>query len=378
MAAEISVLVVDDERVIRDMLCEALEGRSCSIRSVSSGEEAMSALGEQSAHVVITDIMMPGMDGFELLRSIREQFPETVVIAVTGFATIEDAVRAIKEGAFDYVTKPFTLDQVRLVVDKAVRHYQLQQDNERLQARLRRSEELAFVGRLAAQVAHELNNPLDGAMRFVNLTLQQLDPSDRMAEYQNEVRTGLLRMAGIVQSLLEYSRNSTAMNAPENIHKMLRDAVAQCAVPVGINTEFDLSTEAIVVGAGELQQVFINLVKNACDAMGQEGRLTIRTRLDGDSMCIEVEDTGPGIPEDIVDRIFYPFFTTKSAGKGTGLGLAVSSDIVQRCDGSMSVHSEVGQGTTFVVTLPIGSTPVIASRDMHGGAARDDWFREHD
>jgi len=360
MAPDISVLVVDDEQVIREMLCEAIEGQSRAVSSVSSARDAIVALNEQHFHVVITDIMMPGMDGFELIKYVHRNFPAIVVVAITGYGTIEDAVRAIKEGTFDYVTKPFTLDQVRLVIDKAVRHYHLQQDNERLQARLRRSEELAFVGRLAAQVAHELNNPLDGALRFVNLTLQQLGPDDKVAEYQNEVRSGLLRMANIVQSLLEYSHNSAAIDAPKDIHAMLHGAVEQCIVPKNIKVRYELAAEAVIVAAGELAQVFINLVRNACDAMNGKGVLSIRTRLDGDSIHIEVEDTGPGIPEDILDRIFFPFFTTKSAGKGTGLGLAVSSDIVQRCGGKINVRTEIGRGTVFIVQLPTGSTPLIA------------------
>jgi len=363
MVENISVLVVDDEAVVREMLCEAIRGPSCTVASVPSAREAIVALNEQHFHVVITDIMMPEMDGFELIKYVRRNFPASVIVAITGYGTIEDAVRAIKEGTFDYVTKPFTLDQVRLVIDKAVRHYHLQQDNERLQMRLRRSEELAFVGRLAAQVAHELNNPLDGALRFVNLTLQQIGLDDKVAEYQQEVRDGLLRMANIVQSLLEYSHNSAAMNAPEDIHAMLGNAVDQCVVPEDIEVRYELAAEAVIVAAGELAQVFINLVKNACDAMNGKGVLSLRTRLEEDVIHIEVEDTGPGIPEEIIDRIFFPFFTTKSAGKGTGLGLAVSSDIVQRCGGKINVRTEIGRGTTFIIRLPVGRTPLTAKRD---------------
>ncbi len=380
MAAEVSILVVDDEQVVRDMLCEAIEVQSYSVTSVPSARDAISTLNERPVHVVITDIMMPEMDGFELLAYVRKNFPAIVVVVITGYGTIEDAVRAMREGAFDYVTKPFAIEQVRMVVDKAVRQYRLQKDNELLQARLQRSEELAFVGRLAAQVAHELNNPLDGALRFVNLALQQLDPKDRLSEYLSEVRTGLLRMANIVQSLLEYSHSSATMNAREDIHKMLRDAVARCHIPKNVDVRYDLAAEALVVAAGELGQVFINLVKNACDAMEGTGTLEIRTRLEGESIYIEIADTGPGIPEDIIDRIFYPFFTTKSAGKGTGLGLAVSSDIVKRCGGTIDVRSEVGSGTTFIVQLPARSTMLGAEHESdsdpeltraHGAAETD-------
>jgi signal transduction histidine kinase len=360
MTSDISVLIVDDEQVIREMLCEAIEGRGCSVTNVASARDAIVALNDQHFQVVITDIMMPEMDGFELIKYIRNNFPASVVVAITGYGTIEDAVRAIKEGTFDYVTKPFTLDQVRLVIEKAVRHYHLQQENKRLQKRLRRSEDLAFVGRLAAQVAHELNNPLDGALRFVNLTLKQIEPDNTLAQYQNEVRSGLLRMANIVQSLLEYSRNSAAMDAPDDIHSMLQGAIEQCGVSKDVEVRYELAAEAVIVAAGELSQVFINLIKNACDAMDNKGVLVIRTRLDSENIQIEIEDSGPGIPTELLDRIFFPFFTTKSAGKGTGLGLAVSSDIVQRCGGTINVRSEVSRGTTFTIQFPAGSTPLIA------------------
>ncbi|MCD6287792.1 MAG: sigma-54-dependent Fis family transcriptional regulator, partial [Candidatus Hydrogenedentes bacterium] len=153
MDSLIPIIIVDDEVVVRETLCASLEGLNYEVRSCADGNEALAYMEQRAAHVVITDIMMPEMNGFELLRHIHKKYPQTVVVAITGFGTVEDAVRAMKEGAFDYVTKPFTIDQVRLVVARAARHYRLQADKEQLETQLRRSEELAFVGRLAAQVA---------------------------------------------------------------------------------------------------------------------------------------------------------------------------------------------------------------------------------
>lgn len=358
MDVKTPVLVVDDEYVVRDTLCAALEGLPYAVRSVSCGDEALVAMEQSPAHIVITDIMMPKMNGFQLLSRIRKAHPSTVVVAVTGFGTVEDAVRAMKEGAFDYVTKPFTIDQVRLVVERAVRHYQLQIEKEQLEVQLRRSEELAFVGRLAAQVAHELNNPLDGALRFVNLTIQQTDEDSPIIEYQREVRTGLTRMANIVHSLLEYSHSST-ISVHDDIHKILHQAVSICAVSDKVEVILDLAADVEIICAGELAQVFINLIKNACDAMGHEGRLNVSTEMDDSNIYIRISDTGEGIPEEHLEKIFFPFFTTKDPGKGTGLGLAISSDIVRRCGGKITVKSALGDGTTFVVRLPIGSTPTV-------------------
>jgi two-component system NtrC family sensor kinase len=363
MDSKTPILIVDDESVVRETLCASLEGLSYHVRCAASGEEALAAMEQMPAHLVITDIMMPGMNGFQLLRHIREGHPSTVVVAVTGFGTVEDAVCAMKEGAFDYVTKPFAVEQVRLVVEKAVRHHQLQREKEQLEIQLRRSEELAFVGRLAAQVAHELNNPLDGALRFVNLTLQQVDKSSPVMEYQEEVRTGLLRMANIVHSLLEYSHSSSTISVHDDIHKIVRQAVAMCAIGDKVQVELDLAEDVEIICAGEISQVFINLIKNACDAMNNEGLLQIKTRLDEDSVYVHVSDTGDGIPEKHIEKIFFPFFTTKSAGKGTGLGLAISSDIVRRCGGQLSVDSRPGDGTTFTVRLPAGPTPTVAQRN---------------
>jgi len=178
-------------------------------------------------------------------------------------------------------------------------------------------------------------------------------------EYQQEVRTGLLRMANIVHSLLEYSHSSSTISSHDDIHKIIHQAIAISAISENIELELDLDDETEIICAGELSQVFINLIKNACDAMNHKGRISISTRLNDKNIIVRISDTGHGIPHDHIEKIFFPFFTTKPTGKGTGLGLAISSDIVRRCGGKMRVESTSGKGTTFTIELPVAPTPTL-------------------
>jgi len=347
------VLVVDDNDATRDIIRCTLSAEEYVVATAGSGSEALRQLDGSSFQVVLTDIQMPKMSGYDLLAAIRRTRPQTVVIIITGFGTIEDAVRAIKQGAFDYLTKPFNIEQVKLVVDRAFRHYDLQTENERLQSKLRRSEELAFVGRLAARVAHELNNPLDGALRFTNLSLGKLGDQDPITEYQREVKNALLRMAGIVKALLEYSRSINTTNVPESLHKLIRQAVELVHGREGIAVQCEFGDNTDVFCSGEIIQVFINLIKNAFDAMGSSGALAIATAVEGEMVVIQFEDTGCGIHEELHEKVFYPFFTTKDTSSGTGLGLAISSEIVEKHNGTIHLKSEAGKGSEFTVRLPL-------------------------
>jgi two-component system, NtrC family, sensor kinase len=231
---------------------------------------------------------------------------------------------------------------------------------DRAQKEVMRSERLAMIGQLASGVAHEINNPLGSIFLFGGLLLKRCPPGSPMRENLERIEKEAKRCQSIVQGLLEFSRQrepkieSTDPN--ELIETTMRIFDNQPIFHnIRVIKEFQPDLPEIMMDPAQIQQVLINIVMNAVDAMKGKGVLTIRTRCSTASGAMEISftDTGCGIPDDIVDRIFEPFFTTKGVGHGTGLGLSISLGIMQVHGGSIRVASRVGEGSTFTLVLPI-------------------------
>jgi len=229
-----------------------------------------------------------------------------------------------------------------------------------MQAHLIQSEKLASLGKLAAGIAHEINNPLGGILIYSHLLLEETKKNNPHYENLKKIVKETTRCKDIVKGLLEFARPKepemtlTAIN--EIVDKSLalieRQALFQ---NITIKKIYSPSLPRIVADGAQLQQVFMNIIVNAAEAMDGKGTLTIRTSLDGSAnyINIDITDTGHGIKEEDKKRLFEPFFSTKEVGKGTGLGLAISYGIVQKHQGSIEVQSQFGKGSTFTVKLPV-------------------------
>ena len=227
------------------------------------------------------------------------------------------------------------------------------------QVKLIQSEKLAGMGTLAAGVAHEINNPLQMIIGMSEMILEDEDPG-QVSEDAREILEASDRIQQITENLTSYSRNVKTMeNEPVNLNDIIEKSIGMSRFSasfrqMSIDKELNELPE-IHGNPGELQQVFINLFQNAAHAMGEEGTLTIRTEFEDDGITVYVTDTGKGIPREDLARIFDPFFTTKEVGKGTGLGLYIIHQIMEKYNGVIEVESEVGKGTTFTLRFPTGS-----------------------
>jgi len=240
-----------------------------------------------------------------------------------------------------------------------------------MEKRLAVSERMAAVGKLAARVAHELNNPLDGILRYLNLALRavETDAGDKLTDYLQRARGGLIRMAQIVRELVEFSRSAHSAFDDSGINAIVEEAVkvmSDKAVQVGVSIICTLQDGIPAIRGTNLFQVFCNLIKNAIDAMPEGGTLTIATQLADRDVLIRFEDTGTGLPDEI-DRLFEPFFTTKEAGKGTGLGLAICKDIIEKYGGRIVPERRTGGGTIFNLHIPL--TSCVPTRPPAGSHA---------
>ncbi len=230
---------------------------------------------------------------------------------------------------------------------------------EEMQAHLIQSEKLAGLGKLAAGIAHEINNPLGGILIYSHLLLEDAKKETPQHENLKKIIKETTRCKNIVKGLLEFARPKEPEMTPTDINDTVDRALSifeRQALFQNIEIRKDYSElPKIVADGAQIQQVFTNIIANAAEAMDGNGVLTIKTCLSGQSDCIRIEfgDTGHGIKEEDMPRLFEPFFTTKEVGKGTGLGLAISYGIVQKHQGSIEVRSEAGKGSTFTVILPL-------------------------
>jgi signal transduction histidine kinase len=413
------ILIVDDEQMLRTLLSLSLsEHYVCD--TAANYNEAMSLLARQAYSLVITDLIMPGIGGVELLREVLARYPDTAVVVISGVDRSQRVLDALRLGASDYLIKPFETDELELSVERALerralrrdarrykqdlerRNEELRETNarlERLQAQIVHSEKMASLGQLAAGVAHELNNPagfIYGNMQLLNECVSGLErllafydgvrltPVDEAAarslkeeiDYEHtladlhvmaaDCREGAERIHSVVQNLRTFSRLDEAEFKKMDIHEGLESTLRLLSRyfssgSITLRREYG-ELPLVDCYAGQLNQVWMNLLVNAAQAIKGEGAVTVATECRGDSVVVRVCDTGGGIAPEHLPRIFDPFFTTKPVGEGTGLGLSVTYGIVERHGGTIEVESRPGEGTAFTVTIPID-----ARRGIRGG-----------
>ncbi|PYN41686.1 MAG: hypothetical protein DMD95_18770, partial [Candidatus Rokuibacteriota bacterium] len=374
------ILVVDDEpanvRLLERMLADVGYRQ---VRSTTDSRQVLALYAEFQPDLILLDLMMPHLDGIEIIRKL--QIPEDVflpVLVLTADATSEAKKRALEAGAKDFLTKPFDrlevllriknlLDTRNLYLDLERHNRSLEQIvNERTQ-RLLQSEKVATMGSLLAGVAHELNNPLAVVMGQAHL-LRGMATDRSLIERATRITAAADRCARIVRNFLALARQRPPERADVRLDQVVQEAVELLAYELrtsNVEVVPELAGDLPVVWADahQLHQVVVNLLANAHQAMRRMDagrRITIRTRLERERLLLEVIDTGPGIPAEIQSRIFEPFFTTKPQGEGTGLGLSLCRRMLEEHEGTITVESEVGRGTTFRIELPVVSRPTAS------------------
>jgi two-component system, NtrC family, sensor kinase len=235
-----------------------------------------------------------------------------------------------------------------------------------LEEQLQISEKMASIGLLAAGVAHEVNTPLTGISSFAQMLLEGAEPEDPRTKVLEKIERQTFRAAKIVNGLLNLARPAQVDSGPCDINAVINDVLSLLEHQfrtgrIQVRKELDASGPIVQGIEHKLQQVFLNLFLNARDAMPKGGWLTIVTRQEADGAIVEVADTGSGIPPEHLSRIYDPFFTTKDIGKGTGLGLSITYGIVQEHDGTIACDSQIGQGTRFIIRLPLAHAAAHAA-----------------
>jgi signal transduction histidine kinase len=381
-----TVLFVDDEPEVLSSLKRLLRTETYDLLFAQSAREALDLLERERVHVIVVDLRMPEMDGFELLKRVEQKYPDLIRMVLSGRDDRDSILNAINSGnVYRYIVKPSDNMELRLIVRQAIDVFNLQQEkrdllkkleehNRLLETRVqeRTSQLLAIrsqaeIGKYASQIVHNMNNSLlvmQGRLHLADLELSEASPDlNELEKDVQSIKSSVDDMEKIVAGILIHARDNTRCRTEEiEINEIIKreldffeaDPVYKYQVSKHINLSDNLPP--IRGDAIQIKQIADNLIKNAIDAMenSPEKKLIVETFSDDNTVAIRISDTGEGISEENLARIFSPDFTTKPIGKGTGLGLASVRTMVDAYSGEIQVESKKGVGTTFTVRLPAG------------------------
>ena len=378
-----TILVVDDETGPRESLKMILTP-PYRVITANDGKQALAQFDAHVPDMVITDIRMPVMTGVDLMKAVKERSPDTPVVIITGYGTLQTAQEAVRSGAFDYISKPYDVDAIRQVVGDAIRELrekqnqrqsleQLRQMNSQLEVQVTELDRKASIGDLSAEMVHDLNNPITVLRGYITLLegrmgAKEADGNDLdEQEFIDIIKEQTERCMRLTRNFLDYARNSSVKWDRESINSVIHDSLFVLRLRmqkegVALETNLDSSLPQTWIQGTPLQQVIYNLVSNAVDAMeNREDKkcLDITTRrakntAGDDAAEILLRDTGPGIPDELRDKLFTPFFTTKPKGKGTGLGLSICKRIVEEHGGTIEL-ADPGKdwSSCFRILIPL-------------------------
>jgi two-component system cell cycle sensor histidine kinase/response regulator CckA len=372
MKSPLHILHLEDDQNDADLVVSTLqaEGIACQAKRVETRADFAAALEHGGFDVIFSDFALPAFDGMSALEMARKQCPDAPFILISGTLGEDLAIESLKNGATDYVLKE-RLSRLSPAVRRAMRDVEARAERKRLEAQFIEAQKMEVIGQLAGGIAHDFNNLLAVIMGNCELLTVKLPPKDPLRKEAEEIGHAAERAAGLTRQLLTFSRKQTVQpvildlnEVVAGMEKMLRRLIDE-NVELQIVTGKDLGR--VKADSGYVGQVLMNLAVNARDAMSKGGRLTIETSnvaLDenygrahagvtpGNYVALTVSDTGSGMTDEVRARLFEAFFTTKSKGKGTGLGLATCQTIVKQCGGYIDVYSKLGKGTIFKIYFP--------------------------
>ena len=381
------ILITDDDEVIVRLAVLLLQKRGFEVLSAADGEECLRQLEAFRPALVLLDYMLPRMNGLDVLKAIQQNYPATSVVMFTGKGSEEVAVEAMKAGAADYLQKPFASQRLQERIDTVLALRQVELENRALTRERQRlqqevnawnaelekrvksksmelehahqeiveAEKLATLGHISAGMAHEIRNPLNSINLFAEILLAEDELDAEKRSYVEKILAEVERIDAILLQMRAASHGSAT--SQQVFLKQVIDQVLESnqsritAQNIDVHLTIAEPLPPLQADRSELEQVFNNLIGNSLQEMPAGGTLEISAHADEKTVFIAVGDSGPGIPEDHLQRIFDPFFTTKD--KGTGFGLSVVRRIVNNYRGRISAENSPTKGARFLIELPL-------------------------
>jgi signal transduction histidine kinase len=371
VASDRVVVVIDDDHAMRLSCRQILARMGFAVEVFDNGAAGLEGVARLKPPLVVVDLKMPGMSGLEVITRVHELDPETVIIVITGYATIATAVDAMKSGAYDFLPKPFSPDELRLIVGRGMERRRLQQESRHFQI-----ERELLRHRFVTFVSHQLKAPLVAIHQYLDV-LKRLGDAPEAAEHRAEWLDRCLKRAEDMQALIHdwLTLAQIEGGALARRHEPLDVAAVLVPIPdtyqpmaaaaqLGFECEPPPAGLNVIGDASAIAVLLDNLITNAIKYNRPGGSVHVSARSGAGEVCIIVRDTGLGIPAECLPFVFDEFFRVGGAGEGkhiagTGLGLPICKRIAAEMGGTIEVQSKLGQGSTFTVRLPAGSATAI-------------------
>lgn len=357
------ILIVDDEADAR-FLCSEILSEEYQVEEAENVADAIQKIKSFRPAIILTDVKMPGQDGIQLLKVVKRDYPEICVIILTGHGDKQIAIEAMRNGAFDFLEKPFEDEEILSSVERAVKILSLEKKIEEFRLRSAESEKLASLGMMSGGIAHEINTPLGAIMLTAQAIEKHLSKSDPDLVKVSGLATNIQRVVDhiskIIQSLQVFMRDSSKDSFElAKLSEIIENSLSLCksktkSVSATITTDYhDQEDAKVSCRSSELVQVIVNLINNSCDAIKDLSERWIHIEIEnlGDKMQIRLTDSGDCVSQEVASKLFEPFYTTKGFDKGTGLGLYVSKGLIQSHGGTLEIDP-ASEHTSFLITLP--------------------------
>ena len=362
MSQKATILVIDDEEAMRDSCSQVLNKDGYMTETAEDGHSGLRKIQEVKPDLVLIDLKMPGMGGMELLEKIGQIDPDIISVVITGYATIESAVEAMKLNAYDFLSKPFTPDQLRIVIGRGMERRRLAAES----ARLRQEKEMMRENFITL-VSHQLRSPLTSVKLYFSVIREGFagDVTDKQKEIIRKAGDYIDSLLKLINDWLDMSRVEAGRirdkSEPVSLAAVLTEAAevlksqAQ-AKKVALQLNLAGNLPQFIGDPNCLKEAFLNLISNAIIYNRDGGTVIVTAKEQDDDLVVEVSDTGIGISKENLHFIFDEFFRVKNKEtqhiSGTGLGLPIAKKIIEAHNGCVKVDSELGVGTTFSIILP--------------------------
>jgi signal transduction histidine kinase len=356
------VIVIDDDEIMRLSCQQILVKSGYKVETFGNGHDGIRRIRQVRPPLLVVDIKMPELDGFEVINLVRQIDPDLVIVVITGYATIETAVDAMKAGAYDFLPKPFTPSELRLIIDRGYERWRLTKEAQRL-----RHEKEEVERRFITLVSHQLKAPLVAVKQYLDVMLHSFREQlpEKSLEWVERSQLRLGEMLTIIQDWLALAKIDRGAlcdrNATTEISGLIRELIqSQQQLPesadIKIVTETASELPSVAGDTVSIGMVISNLISNAVKYNHPGGSVRVKAAFKEGFVDLEVKDTGIGIPEDCVPRLFDEFYRVRSEETqdipGTGLGLVICKRILSELGGSILVESKRGEGTTVLVRFP--------------------------
>ncbi len=357
------VVVIDDDEIMRLSCEQILIKAGYKVETFGNGHDGIERIKQARPPLLVVDIKMPELDGFEVINLVRQIDPDLVIVVITGYATIETAVDAMKAGAYDFLPKPFTPSELRLIIDRGYERWRLTKEAQRLR---REKEEVEH--KFVTLVTHQLKAPLVAVKQYLDVLLYSFHDQlpEKGTEWVTRSQVRLGEMLTIIQDWLALARIDRGAlcdrNATTDVASLVTEIIRDQQPPPGarevtVEAELEPNLPPVCGDSVSIGLVVSNLVSNAIKYNRAGGKVQVVLSSAADHLILRVKDTGIGIPEDCLPRIFEEFYRVRSdetqSIPGTGLGLVICQRVITELGGSIEVESKAGEGTTFQVCLPV-------------------------